>query len=200
MDHRFALDVDLFPNRVMVGSETVPPAIDTGWAAVRRHPQVIGDFTWTGWDYLGEVGIGRTEDGEGTTDRESMQYAGSYPWIAAWCGDIDITGRRRPQSYYREIVFGRRSDPYIAMRRPERHGQKVLFVTSWSWSDTVGSWSFAGHEGSPVVVEVYADADEVELSLSGESLGRRSAGGLHVGCVGSLTRCPLARQRAAPSE
>ena len=33
---------------------------------------------------------------------------GPYPWLLAWCGDIDITGHRRPASYYREIVFGLR--------------------------------------------------------------------------------------------
>ena len=31
------------------------------WDGVMAHPHVIGDFTWTGWDYLGEVGVGRTE-------------------------------------------------------------------------------------------------------------------------------------------
>ena len=48
---------------------------------------------------------------------------GGYPWLTAWCGDIDITGHRRPQSYYREIVFGLRSDPYVAVRRPQHHGK-----------------------------------------------------------------------------
>ena len=78
------------------------------------------------------------------------------------------TGGR--QSYYREIVFGLRSDPYLAVLRPERHGRE-LSATPWAWSDTVGSWSWTGAEGEPVTVEVYSDADEVELLLDGESLG-----------------------------
>ena len=59
MDSRYELDGRLYPNRVIVGSETHAAAIATGWAKVVRHPHLIGDFTWTGWDYLGEAGIGR---------------------------------------------------------------------------------------------------------------------------------------------
>ncbi|HET6711285.1 DUF4982 domain-containing protein [Amycolatopsis sp.] len=35
------------------------------------------------------------------------------------------------------------------------------------------------HEGKPVIVEVYSDADEVELLLNGTSIGRRPAGRQH---------------------
>jgi beta-galactosidase len=174
METRFETDGELYPNRVIVGSETHPAAIATGWAAVRRHAHVIGDFTWTGWDYLGEAGIGRTVYSE--TDATGPQsFLGEYPWLTAWCGDIDITGHRRPQSYYREIVFGLRRDPYLAVQRAEHHG-KTGTGTPWSWSNVVSSWSWAGHEGAPVTVEVYADADEVELVVNGRSVGRQPCG------------------------
>ncbi len=175
METRFATDAELYPNRVIVGSETHPAAIDTGWAAVRRHPHVIGDFTWTGWDYLGEAGIGRTVYSETDSAMGPQSFLGEYPWLTAWCGDIDITGHRRPQSYYREIVFGLRLDPYLAVQRPEHHGMAAS-GTPWSWSDVVSSWSWAGHEGAPVTVEVYADADEVELVVNGRSAGRQPSG------------------------
>jgi beta-galactosidase len=178
METRFAIDGELYPDRVIVGSETHPAAIDTGWAAVRRHPYVIGDFTWTGWDYLGEVGIGRTVYREPGAPPSIQSYLGDYPWRAAWCGDIDLTGHRRPQSYYREIVFGLRTDPYLAVQRPEHHGTPAT-GTPWSWSDVVSSWSWTGHEGAPVTVEVYADADEVELLVNGASRGRQPAGAAH---------------------
>jgi beta-galactosidase len=170
VDARYELDHRLFPNRVLVGSETFPPAIDRYWKLVREMDHVIGDFTWTGWDYLGEVGVGRTDYSEGQTS-----LIAPYPWLTAWCGDIDITGARRPISYYREIVFGLRSDPYIAVQLPEHHGKKPSYQ-KWSWTDSIASWSWEGYEGRPVVVEVYADADEVELLLGGVSLGRRPAG------------------------
>ena len=53
------MDHELHPHRVIVGSENRPPSIAANWQLVREHPHVIGDFTWTGWDYLGEAGIGR---------------------------------------------------------------------------------------------------------------------------------------------
>ncbi len=175
MESRYELDGGAYPNRVIVGSETHAAAIDTGWAAVRRLPHVIGDFTWTGWDYLGEAGIGRTAYPEPGSPAGPGSFLGEYPWRTAWCGDIDITGHRRPQSYYREIVFGLRSDPYVAVRRPAHHGQEAV-STPWSWTDSVSSWSWDGYEGAPVTVEVYADADQVELFLNGRSVGTRPAG------------------------
>ena len=179
MESRFAIDAELYPNRVIIGSETHPAAIDTGWAAVCQHPHVIGDFTWTGWDYLGEAGIGRTVYEQPGSQLAAVQsFLGEYPWRTAWCGDIDITGHRRPQSYYREIIFGLRTDPYLAVQRPEHHGE-VASGTPWTWSDAVSSWTWAGHEGGPVIVEVYADADEVELLVNGRSLGRQPSGAAH---------------------
>ncbi len=174
MESRYELDHDRYPNRVIVGSETHPAAIDTLWAAVRRYPHVIGDFTWTGWDYLGEVGIGRTVYGEPDPSAGPPAFLGEFPWLTAWCGDIDITGHRRPQSYYREIVFGRRTDPYVVVRRPQFHGQPTS-GTPWQWSDAVSTWSWEGFEQRPVTVEVYGDGDEVEL-LGQRPLARPAAG------------------------
>jgi beta-galactosidase len=106
-------------------------------------------------------------------------FLGEYPWLTAWCGDLDICGGRRPQSYYREIVFGLRSDPYVAVHHPARHGRQVVYSGPWSWADVVESWTWDGYDGAPVTVEVYADADEVELLANGRSLGRRPAGPDH---------------------
>ncbi len=175
METRLATDGDLYPNRVIVGSETHPAAIGTGWSEVRRLPHVIGDFTWAGWDYLGEAGIGRTVYGEPDSELGIHSFLGEYPWRTAWCGDIDITGHRRPQSYYREIIFGLRSEPYLAVQRPEHHGACAA-GTPWSWGDSVSSWSWSGHEGDPITVDVYADADEVELFVNGRSVGRQPSG------------------------
>ncbi|WP_329271417.1 glycoside hydrolase family 2 TIM barrel-domain containing protein [Streptomyces sp. NBC_01451] len=173
---RYALDRDLFPNRIILGTETFPTRIDGNWRLVGQHAHVIGDFTWTGWDYLGEVGIGRPQYLTPETPRPS--HSAPYPYLLAGCGDLDITGHRRPASYYREIVFGLRAEPYIAVRRPEHHG-KTWAGTPWAWSDTISSWTWPGFEGAPATIEVYGDADEVELLLDGSSLGRRPVGADH---------------------
>jgi len=163
-DSRYELDAELFPDRIIVGSETFPDRIADLWDQVRRLPHVIGDFTWTGWDYVGEAGIGRVEytDVDGYV---STGTAGPFPSLLAECGDIDLTGRRRPASFYREIAFGLRSAPAIAVHRPAHHGRPVE-KTPWSWDDAVVSWTWGAAPGAPVTVDVYADADEVELRLA----------------------------------
>jgi beta-galactosidase len=169
-DNRYVMDKELFPNRIIVGSETYPRDIANNWKLVKENGHVIGDFTWTGWDYLGEAGIGQPYREEG-----GLGFSGGYPWLIAYCGDIDITGHRRPASYYREIVFGLRKHPYIAVQRPHNYGRPTA-NNPWSWSDSICSWSWEGYEGKPIVVEVYSDADEVELLLNGESVGKAQAG------------------------
>ena len=175
LDGRYERDRELFPQRVIVGTETFPMRIDSLWRLVLDNNHVIGDFTWTGWDYLGEAGIGRVADAD---DPTAGAFGAPYPWLLAWTGDLDITGHRRPASYYREIVFGLRTDPYMAVQRPERSGRKTV-STPWAWTDSIGSWSWNGAEGTPLTVEVYADADEVELLLNGRSLGTAPVGEKH---------------------
>jgi beta-galactosidase len=176
MASRFEIDRELFPQRVIVATESQPPSVDKDWAGVLDNANVIGDFTWTGWDYLGEAGIGRIAYGDAAAPFGMAGFHGEYPWLTAWCGDIDITGHRRPQSYYREIVFGLRAEPYLAVLRPHHQGRAVTHASPWAWADVVSSWTWPGHEGDTVTVEVYADADDVELLLDGRSLGRQPAG------------------------
>jgi beta-galactosidase len=168
---RYELDRELFPTRIIVGTETWPTSIAGNWAIVKANGHVLGDFTWTGWDYLGETGIGATRyaagPGEGTSPMPS-----AYPEVTAWCGDIDITGHRRAVSYFREIVFGLRHDPYIAVNPPSNHGRLVAVASPWAWGDAIESWSWSGCEGDPVTVDVYSDAEEIELLLNGVPVGR----------------------------
>jgi beta-galactosidase len=171
-DNRYVMDKELFPNRVICGSETFARDIVGNWKLVKENGHVIGDYTWTGWDYLGESGLGRvTYEGSIMTNGAS----GAFPWLTAHCADIDIIGNRRPLSYYREIVFGLRTQPYIAVGRPEHYG-KQFSMMPWSWSDSISSWSFEGYEDKPVKVEVYSGADEVELLINGISVGKAVTG------------------------
>jgi len=174
VSNRYLLDHELYPNRVIVGSETNVTDLGRDWPVISAHPHLIGDFTWTGWDYLGEVGIGRVGyDDEDPVDRGVPGVVAPFPWLVAHTGDIHITGVRRPASYYREIVFGLRREPYIAVQRPENAHKQVAYSGPWSWSDSVDSWSWDGYEETTVAVEVYSADDEVELVLNGKTLGRQ---------------------------
>lgn len=158
-----------YPNRVFYGSETFPPDIDLNWKKVKELPACLGDYTWTAWDYIGEAGVGIV------TYDMPVTFAKPYPAYLAYCGDFDITGYRRPLSYFREIVFGQRKDPYLAVRLPEHYGQKAAH-TPWAAPECVASWTWNGYEGRHCLVEVYADAPQVELFVNGTSYGRKPAG------------------------
>ena len=163
---------EAFPHRLVLGTETFPGDIVNLWDIVERNAHVIGDFTWTGYDYLGEAGVGIFYyDGH-------VNFDPHYPDRTAYIGDIDIIGNRRPISYYREIVYGIRKAPYIAVERVNRYGQQSSH-TPWMWKDAIASWSWPGFEGEPAIVQVLSDADEVELFLNGKSMGRKPAGKNH---------------------
>lgn len=169
---RYLEDQREYPNRILVGTETYPPDLDRNWSLVQQYPNVIGDFGWTAWDYLGEAGIGQLE-------YDSNQAYCFYPGFgvkAAYCGDFNLIGERRPISYWRQTVWEHSARPYLAVQPPQHYGETKL-ITKWVMSDAVRSWNFEGQEGKPVVVEVYADADEVELLNNGVSCGRKAVGG-----------------------
>jgi len=156
MTSRYLMDAERYPDRVMVGTETYPKQIAENWDAITRCPAVIGDFTWTGWDYLGEV-------------------TPVYPDLMNTGGDISITGNRRPVSYYREIVFGLTKKPCIAVQDPARYGVLRNFGP-WCYTDCTFCYSYEGQEGKPVMIQVYGGGDSVELFQNGKSLGIQPCG------------------------
>jgi beta-galactosidase len=169
---RYEKDHEAYPDRVLVGSETAPAVLDANWELVEKNGYLIGDFSWTSWDYLGEAGIGHIA----YDDDKNENFYGKYPWFAAYCADFDLLGCRRPISYWREIIWGGRGHvPYIAVQRPERYGQKV-YPGMWSWTDSVSSWTWSGFEGKGAIAEVYSNAEEVELFVNGKSQGKKPVG------------------------
>lgn len=169
MNGRYPLDWEEYPNRIYYGSETLPSDIDVNWKYVKEIPQMIGDFTWIGWDYIGESGAGVPKYGD------ASGFFSPYPIYLAYVGDFDIIGYRRPMSYYREIVWGFRKEPYIAVQLPE-HYEDDMHGTPWACSNAIEGWTWPGFEGRPIQVEVYSDAEEVELFIDGTSVGRRPVG------------------------
>ncbi len=169
---RHVMEHTLRPNRVVLGTETLPSDIVRLWNIVKNHHHVIGDMTWTGWDYLGEAGSGVTYY-DGRTG-----FMANWPISVAGMGDIDIIGNRHSISFVREIVFGLRKKPLIAVE-PLNHYDETATHSAWPWKDETLSWTWHGYEGKPAKVNVYSDAEEVELFLNGVSLGRKSSGEEH---------------------
>jgi beta-galactosidase len=153
------------PGRVMAGTESFPLEAFESWDAVVRLPYVIGDFVWTGWDYLGESGIGRAwVEGE-----EKGDFLGEWPWHVSGCGDIDVLGHRKPQSYYREALW-RKGVLQAAVHRPLPEGRKEK-TTKWGWPDVQSHWTWPGQEGKAIGVSVYSSCDRVALRLNGAAVG-----------------------------
>ena len=169
LDNRYEQDGKTFPSRVICGTESYPKKIAEVWNEVLKYNHVIGDFSWTSIDYFGEAGIGRS-----FYDETGSLFA-NYPWHISNCGDIDICGEIKPQGEYRKIVWNERKTPYIAVLRPEHYGKKEI-VSSWGWSDVARSWSFPEAEGNSVRVDVYSNADEIELIINGKTTERKVVG------------------------
>jgi len=98
-----------------------------------------------------------------------------YPWHAAECGDLDLTGWRKPQSYYRDIIWNGGDRVYATVRLPETEEKKIIAIM-WADYPTLPSWTWLGEEGKPLEVEVYSGAEKVQLFLNDKLIGEKPTG------------------------
>lgn len=160
-DHKIA------PERLMMGTESFPLQAFENWQMVEKHPYIIGDFVWTSMDYLGESGIGHSSIKKDSKDTFSMDW----PWYNAYCGDIDICGFKKPQSYYRDVIW-KVSNLEMAVHSPIPAGMREV-VSMWGWPDEQQSWNWAGSESQKLQVNVYSNYPEVRLELNGKVIGTK---------------------------
>jgi beta-galactosidase len=154
------------PNRVMVTTESYPYQIYDYWHEVEKMPWVIGDFEWTALDYIGESGVGHAN-----LDTDLQSYLKPWPWHLANCGDIDICGFKRPQSFYRDVVWGH-SKLEMAVHSPRAEGHSEV-LGPWGWPDETHHWTWPGHEGETLQVNVYSSYPKVRLLLNGNEIGTK---------------------------
>ncbi len=158
---------ELYPDMVMYGSESYALDQFKSWKAVEKYPSVIGDYVWTGIDYIGEASIGWN----GYPQKKEF-----YPWNLAYCGDIDICGWKRPQSYYKDTFWNKNSIT-IAVQNPvkslEYTQERKETWSRWNYDDVLFDWNWEGMEEKPMNVDIYSSTKEVELFLNGKSLGRK---------------------------
>ena len=168
LEYRLEKDLVRFPKRLFINTETFP--IDA-YKTIKQqlaNSRILGDYVWTAWDYFGETGIGHVEYNEKRGD-----FLLPYPYHIANCGDIDIIGERKPQSYFREIAWGLRQAPYIAVRHPKLYNTPH-FISGWGFYECDESWCFDGYEGKMAQVYVFADCDEVSLLVNGKEIARKA--------------------------
>ncbi len=135
MEEKYEQDHEMFPERVILGSENFPKEIGIHWPMIEKTPWIIGDFTWTAWDYIGEAGIGKATFYEPGDPRIGNPWAAPspFPWRTANDADIDITGSIRPQGVYRRIVWGSRETAVFSYD-PAVTGK----------AETLSNWGFPG--------------------------------------------------------
>jgi len=160
----YEADHNLHPEWIIAGTESVVLEADDNWNKVKQHEYVIGDFLWTGMDYLGEASIGHA-----VLSNEDDNFLLDWPWFNAYCGDIDICGFKKPQSYYRDVVWGlSKIEMNVHTPIPDGLEEKVSF---WGWPDEWPNWNWKGYEENPLQISIYSSCDSAQLLLNGRDMG-----------------------------
>jgi beta-galactosidase len=167
---RHVADHARLPQRVIVATESYQSELVTNWRVLQDTPYVIGDFVWSALDYLGEAGLGRVFD---PGEKVVKPWEGNmWPWKGAPCGEIDLTGERKPASHYRNIVWDRGEKLYAAVLVPPP-ATGAWGLTNWSSPPRSARWTWPGWEGAELTVEVYSRHESVRLYLNGKRLGEK---------------------------
>lgn len=136
---------------------------DQQWTLLDQYPAAMGEFVWTGFDYIGEP---TPYDGDMTglkpnswgykmilkmLEKEGVK---EVPSRSSYFGILDLAGFRKDRFYL-----------YQSRWRPELPMAHIL--PHWNWPE---------RKGLVTPVHVYTSGDEAELFLNGKSLGRKKKG------------------------
>ncbi len=169
-------DHQTYPQRVIFGSETLQYPYHPGewdqfrsykqWLAGQTEDYVAGEFIWTGFDYLGEAGIGEVGDGF-----EFWKTWPGWPSRGASCGLIDICGFQNEGYWFRRALWTDEPIVYIAVETdPEAKNREAC--SFWAWPKVDHHWNHQT-EDDTLAVHVYTNMPDVELKLNGQSLGTK---------------------------
>lgn len=112
--------------------------------------------------------------GGGAGQIMSVLFPG-YPWHASNCGDLDLTGFRKPQSVYRDILWNRGDRVFTTVHLPAPAGKKTV-AAGWSVLPTIPSWTWPGQEGKAMQIDVYSGTERVRLFLNDKLIGEMPTG------------------------
>ena len=173
MIHMARSDHARVPGRVIWQTESYPRDAYSNWLTTTEHPYIIGDFVWTAIDYVGESGIGRHYYA-GQTEGEHFNRQ-QWPWHGSYCGDIVLTGARKPISLYRDFLYNHAKadgpEGYIAVREPNGYKGEIK-ETMWGTYPTVQSWTWPGWEDKEIAVEAVTRYPEARLYVNGKAVGQ----------------------------
>jgi beta-galactosidase len=136
---------------------------DQQWMLLDKFPAAMGEFVWTGFDYIGEptpysedmTGLKPTSWGyKETLKMLEKQGVKEVPSRSSYFGILDLAGFKKDRFYL-----------YQSRWRPELPMAHIL--PHWNWPE---------RKGLITPVHVYTSGDEAELFLNGKSLGKRKKG------------------------
>ena len=179
-DYHYSLpkpDNPKIAGKAVIQSENGSGGIYDDWKISRQNPAYAGSWTWAGWDYMGEAGTGAPALYRTPKDIQSAILAGvtgriAYPWYVAACGDIDVIGQRKPQNYWRSVVYGL-SPLEVMVERPTPEGLTQI-AAFYSYYDELESWTWDVPVGRPMIVRVYTGGDSVTILLNGKSIATKA--------------------------
>jgi hypothetical protein len=152
-------DFAAYPARKFVGSEN---GFGMEYVEITKHPRVMGQFLWVGFDFLGE--------------------SGAWPSRGSSSGLLDTCGFLKPRGALRVALWSEKPVVFAGVRsargagRPGGRGGAAV-ENHWNWQDD---------SRTELPVDVYSNCEVVELWLNGESLGRKPATAV-TNCVFSWT-------------
>jgi beta-galactosidase len=186
---KYESDHGKFPERIIAGTESFPLDAYDSWKPVESLPYVIGDFVWTSMDYIGEVSLGSSSYVPVAQKRSPgipegfklpanvnifdlmVRQPSAWPYFVSGCGDIDITGEKKPQMLYRDVLWDNsKLEVNVHAPTPEGYAENI---SMWGWPDERPYWNWKGNEGKPLKVRVFTKASHVRLELNGKEIGKK---------------------------
>lgn len=156
---RYRKDLKKYPDRMILGTETFCSDARKFYNLAKQNKRIIGDFVWSGFDYLGEVGIGSW-----VYDDYAKNFNSGLGWMTAGSGRIDINGNTGGETLYTKVAFEK--DIIHVATVPPAYYKRKHSPSAWKMSDAIPSWSYDGYEGKPIAVEVYANCAKIELYVN----------------------------------
>lgn len=145
-ESRYQADHIKYPKRPLYGSENGMTL--EMWNYVADNDYVIGQFLWTGFEYLGE--------------------AGRFPVRSNTAGVIDLAGNKKPEFFFRQSIWSDKPMVFIGTAdKNAKSGPDNL----WSHKRVEPVWNWT--EGKMILVNAFSNCEEVELFLNSRSLGNK---------------------------
>ena len=158
------------PTRKIIGTENTHDR--NQWVAMRDHPEYSGQFLWSGIDYLGEAGrwpsIGA---GSGLLLTTSLPRARAFERQSWWSTTPMVRIARRVQAARRGPVAPGYASPTSSNQAATAAPTAPLDPTTRFGQPLLLDWTPKDETPHTENVEIYTNAEEVELFLNDKSLG-----------------------------